>query len=79
MGAVSTITRRTDKKGRVTLPKDFANCQVTLEREGDVLRVRKTKGVRARRYTFKQLMAGVTKDNIHPDISTGPPVGSEAL
>jgi hypothetical protein len=79
MGAVTKITRKTDQKARLTLPKDFASCTVILEREGDVLRVRKAQGVRARRYSFKQLMAGVTKDNIHPDISTGPPVGSEAL
>ncbi len=25
----------------------------------------------ARRYTFKQLMAGVTKENIHAEIKTG--------
>lgn len=77
--AAAKMTRKADDKGRVTLPKDFAGCIVTLERHGDVLQVRKVRGVRARRYSFKQLMAGVTKDNLHPEIQTGPPVGSEAL
>ena len=36
-------------------------------------------GVVARPYTFKQLIAGVTKENIHAEIKTGPPVGKEAL
>jgi hypothetical protein len=71
----TALTRKTDGKARVTLPEDFANCVVTIEREGDELRVRKA----GRRYSFKQLMAGVTKDNIHAEISTGPPVGKESL
>ena len=33
----------------------------------------------ARRYSFKQLMAGVTKKNIHGEVKTGPAVGREAL
>lgn len=74
-----TLTRKTDKKARVTLPSDFASCLVTIQREGDELRLRKAKKVVARRYTFKQLMAGVTKKNIHAEISTGAPVGKEAL
>jgi hypothetical protein len=76
---VQKITRKTDRKGRVTLPSDFANCLVTLERDGDVLKVRKARGVVARRYSFKQLMAGVNKDNLHAEVKTGSPVGGEAL
>jgi hypothetical protein len=73
------LTRKTDSKGRLTLPADFADSLVTVEREGDELRVRKARQVVARRYTFKQLMAGVTAKNIHPSIDTGPARGSEAL
>ncbi len=76
---MSAVTRKTDGKARVTLPDDFANCLVTLERDGDEVRIRKASRTSGRRYTFRQLMAGVTKDNIHAEVSTGPPVGRESL
>ena len=76
---MKTLTRKTDRKARLTLPTDFASCLVTVERHGDELRVRKARKVVARRYSFKQLMAGVTKKNIHAEIPTGPAVGKEAL
>lgn len=74
-----TLTRKTDQKARLTLPGDFASCLVTVERHGDELRVRKARKVVARRYSFKQLMAKVTKKNIHAEIKTGPARGKEAL
>jgi hypothetical protein len=77
--AMNTLTRKTDNKARLTLPSDFASCLVTIERQGDELRVRKAKKMVARRYTFRQLMAGVTKKNIHAEINTGRPVGRETL
>jgi len=73
------LTRKTDRKARLILPSDFASCLVTVERAGDELRVRKAKKVVARRYTFRQLMAGVTKKNIHAEVKTGPARGGEAL
>jgi hypothetical protein len=76
---MKAIIRMTDTKGRLTLPADFASCLVTIERHGDELRVRKAKKVHAQRYSFKQLMAGVTKKNIHAEVSTNPPIGKEAL
>jgi hypothetical protein len=76
---MDVLTTKTDAQGRLTLPSDFANCFVTVERHGEELRVRKTKRAVARRYSFKQLMAGVTKDNIHAEVKTGPAVGREAL
>jgi hypothetical protein len=76
---MGTLARKTDAKGRLTLPGDFANCLVTVERIGDELRVRKARRVSARRYTFKELMARVTPKNIHTPIDTGPAVGGEAL
>jgi hypothetical protein len=76
---VDVLTRKTDGKARVTLPRDFASCLVTIERRGDELRLRKARRVVARRYSFKQLMAGVTADNIHAEVPTGPSVGREAL
>jgi antitoxin component of MazEF toxin-antitoxin module len=76
---MKTLTRKTDRKARLTLPSDFASCLVTVERNGDELRVRKARRVVARRYSFKQLMAKVTKKNIHAEIKTGPAVGREAL
>jgi hypothetical protein len=66
------MTRRTDQKARVTLPPDFACCLVSVEREGNELRIRNVGKISTRRYTFKQLMAGVTKENIHGQVNTGP-------
>jgi antitoxin component of MazEF toxin-antitoxin module len=76
---MDVLMRKTDRKARLTLPGDFASCLVTIERQGDELRIRKARKVVARRYSFRQLMAGVTKANIHAEIKTGPPVGREAL
>jgi antitoxin component of MazEF toxin-antitoxin module len=76
---MNKLTRKTDHKGRLTLPRDFAGCLVTVERKGDELRVRKVRQVMARRYTFKQLMAGVTRKNVHAEIQSGGAVGREAL
>jgi hypothetical protein len=74
------MTRKTDTRARVTLPPDFANCVVTVERRGAELVIRKAKkNKEGRRYTFRGLMAGVTPQNIHKEISTGCPVGREAL
>ena len=61
------------------MPSDFADCLVVVERVGNELRVRKTDKVVARRFTFKQLMAGVTAKNVHSEVETGPAVGREAL
>jgi hypothetical protein len=76
---MNILTLKTDSKGRLTLPSDFASCLVTVERQGDEIRVRKVDRLPARRYSFKQLMAGVTEENIHAEVKTGPPVGGEAL
>ena len=76
---MKVLTQKTDGKARLTLPLDFASCLVTVERHGDELRVRKSKKGMTRRYSFKQLMAGVTKKNIHTEVKTGRPVGKETL
>ena len=72
-------TKKIDQKGRLTLPSDFAGCLVTVERVGDELHVRKAKNRTARKYSFRQLTAGVTSQHMHSEISTGPAVGREAL
>ena len=76
---MKAMTRKTDRNGRLTLPSDFASCLVTVERHGDELRVRKVGKIVGRRYSFKQLIARVTKMNIHGEIQTGPVVGKEVL
>ena len=73
------LTRKTDGKGRVTLTKDFANCVVTVEFHGDEVRIRKAKQPRPRKYSLKQLLAGITPENLHPELNTGPPIGREVL
>lgn len=64
---MSAETRKTDGKARLTLPSDFANCLVTVERVGNELRVRKAQAA-PRRYSFKELMAGVTAENVHAEV-----------
>jgi antitoxin MazE len=77
--AKKVLTRKADGKGRVTLTKDFANCVVTVEVDGDEVRIRKAKQPRPRKYSLKQLLAGITPENLHPEQFPGPPVGREAL
>jgi hypothetical protein len=76
---MSMLKRKTDCRGRLTLPTDFADCFVTVERVGEEIIVRKVKRVSPRRYSFKQLMAAVTAKSIHAEIKTGSAVGSETL
>jgi hypothetical protein len=39
----------------------------------------KARTTTARKYSFKELMRGVTAENIHREVKTGPSVGREAL
>ncbi len=76
---MATLSRRTDAKGRVTLPKGYSNCLVVIEEKGDALLIRRVQRVVGRRYTFAELMAQVTSENIHGEVDAGPAVGNEAL
>ncbi len=70
--------RKTDRQARLTLPDDFANTQVILERISDQeLRIRKA-NVRPKLFNLADLLARVTDENRHAEISTGPAVGREA-
>jgi antitoxin component of MazEF toxin-antitoxin module len=70
------LTGTTDAEARLVLPPDFASCEVIIERRGDELRVRKINPAK-RRYTLAELLAGVTPENIHPEVDMGPPVKNE--
>lgn len=70
---MGVATRKTDSRARITLPDDFANETVVVERISDnEVRVR-------RKLTLSQLLAKVTPENIHGEVDFGPPVGSESL
>ena len=72
-----TLKMQTEQK---ETPPDLASCEVIVERNGDELWVPEaTAPKRRRRYTFQELMAGVTPENIHPEVDMGPPVGNESL
>ena len=71
-------TRLVDTSARMTLYRDFAGAKVTLERIGsDEIRVRKIPSGK-RKYALKELVAQITAQNRHDEISTGKPVGGEA-
>jgi len=70
-------TRRTDKKGRVSLFQDFADRLVIVKRiSDDEIHIIKAKAV-AKRYTLKQLLDQVTPESLHEEVDTGPSVGAE--
>lgn len=72
--------RRSDRKGRVVLPADFAASLLLIERISDTeLRITKGRAVRKRKYTLEQLLEGVTEENKHAAVDWGPPAGKEAL
>src|SRR5438132_11028545 len=78
--AMSTEVRRSDKKGRVVLPADFAASVLIIERVNDTeLRIRKGQTIRKRKYTLEQLLDRVTEENKHPAVDWGPAVGKEIL
>ncbi len=63
------------------IPKPFA--QDVGVQEGTAVRLSVSKGrlvaapIRARRIRLHQLLAGITKDNLHDAVNTGPPIGRE--
>ena len=70
-------TRRTDKKGRVSLFQDFADHLVIVQRVSeDEVRVIKAKAV-PKRYSLAGLLERVTPESLHGEIDTGPSVGAE--
>jgi hypothetical protein len=74
---MALVTRKVDNKGRVTLFEDFVGQLLIVERVGDdEIRLRKAKTV-AKKYSLAQLLAGITPENIHPEVDFGPPVGRE--
>jgi antitoxin component of MazEF toxin-antitoxin module len=73
---MSAFTRKTDKKGRVTLPADFADHLVIVERVSEEeLRVRKAKVLPKK--SLAAMLAAVTPENLHAEVQTGPSVGAE--
>jgi antitoxin component of MazEF toxin-antitoxin module len=75
-----SVLRRSDGKARVILPHDFASQLLIIERVNNTeLRIRKGRAVRERKYSFKQLVAGITMSNRHAEIDSGRPVGHEVL
>jgi antitoxin MazE len=74
---MAVVTRKVDKKARVTLFADFAGQMVIVERVGDdEVRLKKAKGV-TKMYSLAKLLKGVTPDNSHAEVDFGPPVGRE--
>jgi antitoxin MazE len=63
------------------IPKPFA--EDVGVREGTTVQLSVSKGrlvaapVRARKTRLKDLLAGITKDNLHDEVNTGPPTGRE--
>jgi antitoxin MazE len=76
---MKVLMRKTGKEGRLALPAGFKNCTVEMILEGEEIRVRKVRPSRPRKYLLRNLLAGITPDNLHPEWSTGPPVGREML
>jgi antitoxin MazE len=51
-------------------------AEMTVEDGALVVKVGRPKKKR-RRYSLEELVAGITKENCHPEIDWGPPVGNE--
>src|SRR5262249_37539368 len=75
---METKTRRTDKKGRVSLFQDFADHLVIVKRvSDDEVRVIKAKAV-PKKYSLPEMLKQITPETLHEEIDTGPSVGAEA-
>jgi hypothetical protein len=77
MVIVETMTRRADKKGRVTLFQDFAHHLVIIKRvSDDEVRVTKAKGA-PKKYSLAELLKQITPETLHEEVDTGQSVGGE--
>jgi antitoxin MazE len=75
--AVRKRTRKTDSKGRVLLPADFANALVIVDRvSDDEIRIRKAK-VAVKRISLRELLAGIPDKANEQEVDWGPPIGEE--
>jgi hypothetical protein len=75
--AIHKRTRKTDSKGRVLLPADFANTLVTVDRiSDDEIRIRKAKVV-VKRISLRELLAGIPDGATAEEVDWGPPMGGE--
>jgi len=75
---MATITRKADKKGRITLFDDFADAFVVVERVGtNELRIRKVV-TNPRRITLADILARIPEGiEDHDIIDFGPAQGEE--
>ncbi|MFO0967146.1 MAG: DUF1778 domain-containing protein [Gemmataceae bacterium] len=80
---MSTETRTTDAKGRLTLPKGFANATLLLERVSDTeIRIRKAKVVPEDEAIFTEERQPVLSDRDRDrfiSLITNPPKPNKAL
>ena len=72
-------SRRVDAKSRVTLPEGFASREVTIENLSDdrvvIQLVKQQRPV----FSLSELLAGLTEDQLHPEVDFGPLRGEEVL
>ena len=80
---MSVITRTTDPKGRVSLPKDFANATVVIEQISDTeLRIRKAHVIPEDELRFSEEMMTPLSDrdrDLFLALLDNPPPPTEAL
>ncbi len=50
-------------------------AEMTIEDGALVVKVARSR--KRRRYRLEELIAGITKENYHPEVEWGPPVGNE--
>jgi antitoxin MazE len=79
---MKVAVRRWGNSLAVRIPKAIA-VESDLE-DGAVVNLKLVKGkvvlipLRTRKHTLEGLLAGVTKENLHAGVETGPPVGKES-
>jgi hypothetical protein len=80
---MTTETRNTDKKGRISLPKAFANCTVVMEHISDTeIRIRKAKVIpedEMRFYEESQAPLSDRDRDLFFALLSDPPPANEAL
>jgi hypothetical protein len=80
---MTTETRTTDAKGRLSLPKEFANATVVIERVSDTeLRIRKARVIPEDEVKFVEETTTVLSDRDRDrflDLLANPPKANKAL
>ncbi len=81
---MKTRVRKWGNNLAIRIPKTLAaevglceNAEIEVSADGDRLIITPVARNRKRKYSLKEMLRGITPENLHGEIDFGPPVGNE--